>query len=162
MNKFLICLLIFNLSLLYGCSKSTNSADLSTVDINGLMKSPTTIQIDSTNFTLSVFLWRDFMPISPIDGKPMEAVVNIMTTDSSDFPAHINADKMWVIDSAEIWETYLDDNSADDSLFKISKKASDGPKWETGILVDAVVRLVQDDSIYYYLKTENIEIIRTH
>ena len=161
MNKFLICLLILNLSLLCGCSKSTNPADLSTVDIDELIKSPTSIQIDSTNFTLSVYLWRDFMPISPIDGKPMEAVVYIQASDYSDFPTNLNADKLWVIDSAEIWETDLVDFTVD-SLFQISKKASDGPKWQTGIFVDAVVRLVQDDSIYYYLKTENIEIIRTN
>ncbi len=161
MNKFLICLLIFILSLLCGCSKYTNSVDPSTVDINELIKSPTIIKIDSTNFTLSVYLWRDFMPISPIDGKPMEAVVHIKTSDYSDFPPNLNADKLWVIDSAEIWETDLVDFTVD-SLFQISKKASDGPKWQTGIFVDAVVRLVQDDSIYYYLKTENIEIIRTN
>ncbi len=162
MKRLTVFLLIFILSLLYGCSKSTNSTDPSTVDINELIKSPTTIQIDSTNFVLSVYLWRDFMPISPVDGKPMEAVVRISTTDSSNFPANLNADKLWVIDSAEVWETNLTDNSAVDSLFQISKKASGGPKWQTGILVDAVVRLVQDDSIYYYLKTENIEIIRTN
>ena len=162
MKRLSVFLLIFILSLLYGCSKSTNPADLSTVDIDELIKSPTSIQIESTNFTLSVYLWRDFMPISPIDRKPMEAVVHIKTSDYSDFPANLNADKMWVIDSAQIWETDLVDNSAGDSLFQISKKASDGPKWQTGIFVDAVVRLVQDDSIYYYLKTENIEIIRTN
>lgn len=147
--------------MLFGCSQTNSPVDTTKDDNNELIKSPTIIQIDSTNFMLEVYLWRDFMPISPVDGHLMTAIVNIITTDSSAFPAHIDADKLWVIDSATMWETQLTDNSDDNTLFQISKRASDGPKWETGIYVDAVVRLVQNDSIYYYLKAENIKIIRT-
>ena len=161
MKKLIVLLLIFVLAIMYGCSNPSTPEFTDTIDIDELIKSPTIIQIDTTNYTLSVFLNRDFMPISPIDGKPMTAIVNIITTDSSAFPAHIDADKLWVIDSLDMWETNLVDNFIVDSLFQISKRATDGPKWKTGIFVDVVIRLVYNDSIYYYLKAENIIIGRT-
>ena len=101
------------------------------------------------------------MPISPADGKPMVAIVNIVSADSTVIPTNIDADILWVIDSMNVWETKLIDNFNVGSVIQISKRAEDGPKWQTGISVDAVVRLVQNDSIYHFLKVENIIIHRT-
>ncbi len=161
MKNISLVLLIISAVVLIGCSNTSSPVGTKKIDIEELIKSPTTVQIDSTTFTLSVYLWRDFMPISPIDGKPMLAVVSITTIDSSDFPTHIDADKFWVIDSANVWEAQLIDDPNSYLDYKIAKKASDGPKWETGILVDAVVRLIENDSVYHYLKVEDIEITRT-
>ena len=150
----LCCLIIF------GCNGKNNSIISPDPIIDDLIKSPTSIQIDSTNFVLSVYLWRDFMPISPPDGKPMLASVEILTSDSSDFPENIDADKMWVIDSTNSWETFLYDQSVHES-YSILKKASNGPKWEIGLYLDVVVRLVQDDTLYHYLKIEDVLLRRT-
>ena len=160
MKKIIVLQLIFILSLLYGCSKSSNPANTPQIDFDELIKSPTTIQIDSTNFNLSVYLWRDYMPISPPEGKPMTASIDIIAISTTIFPTGIDADKMWLFDSTETWEADLTTQTPTEDYI-LSKRASGGPLWETGILVDAVVRLVKDDSIYYYLKQEQILINRT-
>ncbi len=160
MKTLLALLLIITLAT-FGCSQTNEPSSVAETNIEELIKSPTTLQIDSTNFSMTVLLYRDFMPIAPIDGREMMAIIHIRSTDSTGFPSNIDADKLWVIDSTNVWETILIDDFAVDSIFQISKKATNGPKWETGIFVDVVVRIVEDDSIYYFLKAEDIKIERT-
>jgi len=160
MKNVLVLFHIFLLISVLGCSKTNEPNPAPEINITELIKSPTTLQIDSTNCNITVLLYRDFMPIAPIDGREMTAIINISTSNSSNFPSNIDADKLWIIDSTNIWESTLADNFIIDSIFQISKKATNGPKWETGILVDAIVRIVEDDSIYYFLKSEDIKIER--
>ncbi len=156
--KYFISIITF--LFIIGCSGRGTSITNQKIDIDELIKSPTNLQIDSKNFSISIYLWRDYMPISPPLGHPMRASIDIIASDSLLFPKNIEADKMWVFDSLEIWESVLlKDTPPEDYI--LSKRASGGPLWETGIFVDVVVRLVQDDSIYHYLKAENIEIHRT-
>ena len=155
-------LLILSIALLVvGCSDSQNPSQTSQPDFDSLTKAPTNLQIDSLNFSLEVYLWRDYMPIAPEDGKPMSAVINLRCIDSMLIPQNIDIDKLWVLDSVNIWETEVVDNFTVDSLYEISKRAGNGPKWETGRYLDAVIRIVENDSVYHYLKSEHILLEKT-
>ncbi len=173
-------LIILSFSLLFffiGCSEKEPPNAPPNYLYDELIKSPTAIQIDSIDVELSIFLWRDYMPISPPNGNPLAANIRIgsepetlytiidgnlvfIGLDYSDAIRNLDADKMWVFNKNSVWEANLESVGTINTSY-VNKSASGGPLWETGILVDAVVRLVQDDSTYFYIKKENIEIHRT-
>lgn len=159
MKKIIIVLILLTA---VSCSDDQSPTGKLLVDIDALQKSPTQLKLDSTtSLALEVTLWRDFMPISPEDGKPMFALVKLFTVDSTVLPSNINIDKLWVINDREVWEADLVTVSIDDQIFQITKRASGGPKWEPKIYVEAVVRIVLKDSTKMYLKNENVLIERT-
>ncbi len=69
------------------------NSETSTVDINEnnqisqstikLSAVPEKIKINNKEYRLKTVLWRDFMPISPPDGKPLMAIVNIQDENNS-------------------------------------------------------------------------------
>ena len=122
---------------------------------------PEMIEIDGVEFTLSTYLWRDFMPITDENGRELAAVVYVATADSSMFPSDISADLMWVYYKNDIWGAALENGSQPDYNFRIKKSANGGPKWETGILVDVVVRLIDDEGKYFYIKETDAVVERT-
>jgi len=117
------------------------------------------VWIDGRKFTLGTFLWRDFMPhFEYSDGSDLRAVILVIATGSSEFPSWIDADRLWVINknSYEVWETgFTEGKPQHGSKNELLKVARNGPKWETGILVDVVVRLVVDDGRTYLLKASD-------
>jgi hypothetical protein len=86
-------------------------------------------------------LWRDFMPISPSDGKPLAGVLRIQTQDGSNIPADVAADTAWVLRGSDAWGTPVTapgERSAG-PVYEVS--FADGPKWGPNDTVDVVVRL---------------------
>lgn len=156
----LFCLLLTSL-LIIGCGNNSTKSINPVLPIDDINKVPSIIEIDGVDFELSAYLWRDYMPTSQEDGTDMAAVVYISTTDYTEFPADVDADKLWVIDNNNIWEAYLSNKSQPDNNFRIKKSASGGPKWQTGIKVDVVVRLFNAVGEQYYIKALGVTINRT-
>ena len=126
-----------------------------------LVKSaPEQISIDDRIYRLETFLWRDFMPISPPDGKPLIAVVKVIPNDSLKFPSNIDADRLWVINGQEVWSTSLSQDVTQDET-RLEKIARTGPKWGPGIQVDVIIRLVVNQQNTYLLRASNQTIHRT-
>jgi hypothetical protein len=115
-----------------------------------LSSAPEQIEIKDRTYTLEVFLWRDYMPISPPDGKPLIASIRITANDSLNFPASVNADKIWVIkNSGEIWETaFTSEQPTPPHNYQLEKIAREGPKWEPNTHVDVVVRVTCEGNTY--------------
>ncbi len=131
---------------------------------NQLLTAPDTVTINKTKLILETYLWRDFMPISPPDGKPLRAVIKILPVNSETLPKNIIADKLWIIHKKEIWEESLPvkkSESSDEPLSKLEKVASGGPKWEPGDSVTVVVQLKDGSGKAYLLKADNQMIHRT-
>lgn len=72
-----------------------------------LHAAPDTIVVGGRQLSLSAYLWRDFMPISPADGKPLVAVLTICAADTAKLPASISCDTVWVVHDQEIWKAWL-------------------------------------------------------
>ena len=108
------------------------------------------IEIKGQEYTLEVFLWRDYMPISPPHGKPLIASIRITANDSQNFPNNVNADKLWVIkNSGEIWETaFTYEQPTPLHNYQLEKIAREGPKWEPNTQVDVVVRVTCEGNTY--------------
>jgi len=111
---------------------------------------------------LTAYLWRDFMPVSPPDGKPLAAALSITTADSSAFPADLRADAAWVLNGADVWATWVSETAGrapgDPTLHVL---VNGGPKWDPGTLVDVVVRLRDGSGAAWYLGVKRQTIQRT-
>ena len=107
-----------------------------------LATAPTRVVLAGKSLSLNASLWRDFMPISPPDGKPLVAVLQVRTEDGSEVPATVRADMVWVLNGADTWATLpREERSRQETAPVYELVVRDGPKWGPGITVDVVVRL---------------------
>jgi len=134
----------------------------STVSLQDLRAAPEKIEINGTEYTLETYLWRDFMPICPPDGRPLVALVKVKAPGETAISSKIDATRLWVVKGKEIWETEFaneEGSAIGDTLEKIGR---DGPKWGPGITVDIVVKIIDLKSgKSYLLKASNQYIHRT-
>lgn len=157
--KFLLLSAVFIIFTAAGCDRDGISSIDDNPTYGELLKSPQIIEIGRQEFVLSAFLWRDFMPVSPPDGKEMTAIVKVIVADSSKFPTSIKAGRMWVINDNLVWSTTFSETQFGGD-YELVKVARGGPKWGPEIDVDIVVELIVSDK-RFYLKTDNVEINRT-
>jgi hypothetical protein len=101
---------------------------------------PTTTAIGGLTLSLEPYLWRDFQPSSPPNGKPLVAVVRLHAVDGTAIPTSVRVAGLWIVNGGDVWtasprEQQLRIPGA--STFEVV--ARDGPKWGPGIDVDVVV-----------------------
>jgi hypothetical protein len=124
----------------------------SDVSRSQLDSAPTRIVADGKTLTLSTSLWRDFMPISPPDGKPLVAVLKIAAENGSEVPASVTADTSWVIHSTEVWSAAVEQRPRAETAPAYEVIARNGPKWGPDVSVDVVVRLVDSTGRSFLLR----------
>jgi hypothetical protein len=143
------------------------------VSINDLRNAPTEVVLAGRSLSLSAYLWRDFMPDSPADGKPMIAVLTVATSDKKPFPSGARTDRAWVLFGEQMWEASelteqpesCEDSSGrwikcpDSSVFV--SVARDGPKWGPFVFVDVVVRLTDKEGRHHLLRAPKQYVKRT-
>jgi hypothetical protein len=96
------------------------------------------------------------MPISPPDGKPLVAVLQVRTEDGSEVPANVRAEMVWVLNGADAWSTVpREERSRNETAPVYELVARDGPKWGPGITVDVVVRLRDGGGFESLLRVAN-------
>lgn len=141
MKRF-CCLLA--LAALIGCSESEKIISAPPdIPLDQLQAAPDTVQVEGQQLYLETFVWRDFMPISPPDGKPLVAVMYITSVDSARLPATISADAVWIVYGDQVWKSWIVDaaNSVANG-YRLAKIAREGPKWGPGVRVDVIVRVL--------------------
>jgi hypothetical protein len=143
MRTALALILVFAIS---GCRAVPSEPELS-----ALRDAPTSITLAGEPFALSVDLWRDFMPSSPPDGRPLAAVVRL-----PDHLATVRVERIWVIFGIEVWG-----DDADQVPGTQDWVARDGPKWGPGVHVDVVARLREADGRQVLVRAANRTIQRT-
>jgi hypothetical protein len=125
------------------------------VPLEKLREAALVVQIQGRQYTLETSLWRDFMPGSNSGGSDLAAVIDITAVDKLPFPAEIDSSRLWVIKGEEVWETgFADEQRPPDQahLYQLRKIARDGPKWDTGIQVDVVVKITSLGGMSYLLR----------
>lgn len=162
--KNLIFILLFMFLVCSSCSDDTNPISVPpNISKEALEAAPESLRVADQTVLLSTYMWRDFMPISPPDGKPLVAIAFIGTTDSTDISPLIDAEAIYVINGNEVWKAFLHEDNPEayqQTPLKLVKIAGDGPKWKTQILVDVIVSVVSDGS-YYLLKASDQYISET-
>jgi hypothetical protein len=137
---------------LSACSGQTPTAPAS-VPASALAGAPTQVTVSGKTLTLTTNLWRDFMPISPPEGKPLVAALQIRTGDASHVPSEVTADMVWVIHGDALWSaTPREDRTRAETSPVYEVIARDGPKWGPGISVEVVVRLRDAAARSYLLR----------
>jgi hypothetical protein len=155
---FILTVMMFPLLLTAGCRKPADK------NIKELLAAKDTVSIGQTQLKLESYLWRDFMPTSPPDGKPMRAAVTLVPVNAEKIPAEVDLVKLWVISDQTVWSTELQQVGSPDttkSQPKIEKTASDGPKWGPGITVTVLAQIKDPQGNYHLIKADNQMIHRT-
>jgi hypothetical protein len=120
---------------------------------NGIFTAQEEIHNENITYSLSTYMWRDFMPISPPDGKPLIAVITVYAHNAENFPLTTKIERLWIINGAEIKSaSATDEFKVDGNKYEMGFR--DGPKWDPGIVIDVVVKMKVNSQIYY-LKAEN-------
>lgn len=126
-------------------------------------KSYDTLIIESNKFVLDAYLCRDFMPISPSDGKAMISINWLIDIDSIEISDNIDLIEQYVIYNDSIWiAEYENESSSTQPDYKIEKISREGPKWGPKIYID-VISKVHDSNTNrdYYIRIKNIYVERT-
>ncbi len=106
------------------------------------------------------------MPSCPPDGRPLIALIWVTAIDQQPFPAMIDADKLWIINGHQVWETEFSNEKRPQDpnrLHQLEKVARDGPKWGPDIYVEVVVKIKNYNNFNsYLLRASNQYIGATH
>ena len=133
-----------------------------------LRAAPEAITIGDRKLVLQADLWRDFMPISPPDGKPLIAVLKLKTTDAARFPEGVAVESVWIVNGEEVWSAAAkevrkpnDDVSEGPGPSTMEICVRNGPKWGPGIKVDVVIGVKDAQGQLHLLKAPGQDIGRT-
>ena len=159
--------LVFAVSLLFvGCGGGTTTVDsslLASPQIAQLRSAPEQVTLSSgTSLHLTPYLWRDFQPVSPPDGKPMIAVFTVETTDQAPIPDTVHVTNAWVINRNETWQVKPAEEqprTSGSSQFEVVGR--NGPKWGPDISVDVIVEVRDNHNTAYLLQSRQQLIHRT-
>jgi hypothetical protein len=111
-----------------GCGGSPTSPDTT---LNELRNAPLAVSIDGTTIELRASLWRDFMPVVPPGGNPLQVSVRLSSAATT-----ADIDRLWVLFGDELW-----DAAPVRSTGSAEWIARGGPQWPPGSRVDVVVRV---------------------
>jgi len=157
----LLLTLILN-TVLVGCAIFGSDEAPDEMSPTELLSAPETVVVDGHELALRTYLWRDFMPISPPDGRSLTAIFWIFSADSSPLPDGLSADAAWVVNGDRVWATSLDDQKPQERLaYQLERVARNGPKWSPGVKVHAVVRLREANGETHLLRASGQAIERT-
>lgn len=99
---------------------------------------PGRIVLAGIPLTLDTYLWRDFMPISPPDGRPMTARFRVHSADGSPLPAGLTIESASVYYRHARWLSFPERVVTNDSTLADAVSRG-GPKWGPGVTVDVVI-----------------------
>ena len=127
-------------------------------------KAVDTLTIGSNSFVLDAYLWRDFQPISPENGKPMISINWLINIGMVRIPDNISMVKQYVFYNDDVWIADYENEVPAPSLpeYKIERISRNGPKWGPNIYVDIISQIHDSQSNKdYYIKLGNVYVIRT-
>jgi hypothetical protein len=132
------------------CAKETPTAPVDPINAATLRSAPTSIGAGGATLTLGTTVWRDFMPVSPPDGKPLIVVAQVKTTDGSPVPASIRATDIFIVFDNTVWSTSArEERSRSETAPVYEVVGRDGPKWGPGVTVDVIVRMTDGASVSF-------------
>ena len=156
-------LTLLSLLFLTGCELDgkDSDSDIPVLSVEVLQLAPRELNLLDQEYKLETFLWRDFMPVSPPDGKPMIALIKVIEKNEVPIASDLELKYLWMINGQEIWSTKFTEEtplSPDNELHRIARE---GPQWDPGIEVDVVVGLTRGDGSMKLLRARDQLIHRT-
>jgi hypothetical protein len=131
-------------------------------NVTDLLAAPLQLSIGERTLVLETYLWRDFMPISPPDGKPLIASLKLKTTNKTALPEGTEVETVWVVNGKKQWSPAKKEvRAGNDRSSMMTIVVRNGPKWGPGIKVDVVVRVKDAKGHSYLLRAAKQNINRT-
>uniref|UniRef100_UPI004048E0EA hypothetical protein n=1 Tax=Roseivirga sp. TaxID=1964215 RepID=UPI004048E0EA len=158
--------LILTLTLLLNSSCSEDEQPNWSIDkakINKLQNSSNEqVTIEGTTLELHAYLWRDFMPISPPDGKNLISINWLVDVDSIAIPTNILLSEQYVINGDSLWSTSYTNEIRETQPYLVERVSRDGPKWGPNIEVTVIAKVIDTNTkLEHFLIRENQQILRT-
>lgn len=126
-----------------------------------IRKSEEILKFGGHTYVLEAYLWRDFMPVSPPDGRPLIAINRLVEKDGLAIPEGVDIVMQYVINKDEVWESNYSE-SVQGQANIIEKISREGPKWGPDIYVTVISKVVDSKSgETYLLRLEDVYIGRT-
>jgi hypothetical protein len=127
-----------------------------------LAAASSSVVINGQELTLVASIWRDFMPVSPPDGKPLVAVLRVQAPGGVRISSTFHVDAAWLVNGGEVWATGVADERLEtQSPMYYEVVARDGPKWAPGASVDVVVRIRESSGASHLLRVAGQRIQRS-
>jgi hypothetical protein len=147
---------------LHGTQSPQGPCPVETPGLSPPSSASDTLSLEGASYVLDPYLWRDFMPMSPPDGRPMNAVVRLTRCDSTAVADSLALDHLWVVASDATWSTgFLEDGQMGLPPYQIGRVASCGPKWDPGSIVDVIARVRLGSSGVSYVGRRQVPIDET-
>ncbi|HTW91300.1 MAG TPA: hypothetical protein VMH22_06280 [bacterium] len=133
---------------------------------------PESAKVDGRAYTMTAYVWRDFQPIAPPDGRPLAVVVKVTTVDGKPILNDLSLDRVWVVNARQQWSAapvaLTNKRSQVPTPFpgelvpptRLDATVHDGPKWGPSIKVDVVARLKLGKQTWL-VRTKGVEVKRT-
>jgi len=160
MSKYVVTIVLF---LVCGCEDSGGGSTVPlAMPIQILLAAPETINVEGRVLTLTTFLWRDLMPVAgPEDHTKLIALIHIEAADTSQLPASVSSDAIWIVNGDEVWKSYFSDEPVGPvKPNRISRIARYGPHWDG--YVDVIVRVFDSMGKGYLLRASHQKIERVY
>jgi hypothetical protein len=110
------------------------------------------IYVDGRSYRLDADLYRDLMPgPAPTPKRGVGGTIFLTPAAESDPPAGMRADKTWLVNGADVWETVPQplQTFAVDRQHHLSLSVRDGPTWDAGAKVDVVLQFSTSSGTYF-------------
>jgi len=101
---------------------------------------PQQISIAGVKVTLEANLTRDFMPITPPDGRPLLATLGVRGVNGAPLPSGLVMTSAAITFGGETWQSTPEIIPISDPTLLLGQ-SRDGPKWGPGVTADVVVTL---------------------
>jgi hypothetical protein len=119
------------------------------------------VYVDGHSYKLDVDLYRDLMPgPAPTPKRGVGGTIFLTPEAESDAPAGMRADKAWLVNGAEVWETIPQplQTFAVDRQHHLSLSVRDGPTWDAGSKIDVVLQF-STASGTYFIQHRDVQVI---
>lgn len=158
---FVVCALFF-----LSCEKDEMVSSIGNdKEVIAKLKSKTvdTLVIGTSMYVLDAYIWRDFMPVSPPGGKPMNSINWLVNVNLQSIPDNLTMVKQYVIYNDSVWiSDYEIISATSQPPHKMEAISRNGPHWGPGVSVE-VVSLIRDSSTGkdYFLSRKDVNITQT-
>jgi hypothetical protein len=108
-----------------------------------LSQIPDTLLALDHSLVIRVSLLRDFLPGSPPNGRPLDAIISLVDLNAQPLSRDVQMEHLWILrDGQVLWSAAFSiEPTGEPSPDQQRRLARCGPRVEPGILVDVVVRV---------------------
>ena len=146
-----------------GCGKDDESSGLlfPSATFESIKEAPQEIALGDQEYVLGTYLWRDFMPISPPEGKPLIALIRVIEKNGDPIAADLQLKYLWIVYGRDIWFTTFTDETPPSPENELQRIARNGPLWGPEVKVDVIVGLRRGNGAIELLGAPDQWIYRT-